>query len=51
MREDNGEAIFYICIGESIVSLVDLLDWNDFNFDSEIIFASKVEHLLRSATP
>jgi hypothetical protein len=43
----NGEAILYIRIGQSLVSLVDLLDWDDFYVGSDVMFAAKVEHLLR----
>ena len=43
----NGEAVFYIRLEHSVISLVDLLDWDDFNVGSEIMFAAKVEHLLR----
>lgn len=40
----NGEAIPYIETGESLVSLVDLLDWDGFNLGSDAMFAAKVEH-------
>lgn len=42
----NGEAILYIRSGQSIVSLVDLLDGDDFYVGCDVMFATKVEHLL-----
>ena len=48
----NGEAILYIRTGQSVIGLVDLLDWDDFYVGSDVVFAAKVEHLLRfSNTP
>jgi hypothetical protein len=43
----NGEAILYIRIGQSLVSLVDLLDGDDLYVGSDVMFAAKVKHLLR----
>lgn len=43
----NGEAILYIGLGQSLVSFVDLVDWDDFYIGSDVIFAAKVKHLLR----
>src|ERR671927_1141840 len=43
----NRKAILYIRTGQCIVSLVNLLDWNDFYVSGDVIFAAKVKHLLR----
>ena len=43
----NREAILYIGLEHSIVSLVNLLDRNNFNICSNVMFATKVEHFLR----
>jgi hypothetical protein len=43
----NRESILYIRSGQSVVSLVDLLDGDDFYVGCDVMFAAKVEHLLR----
>jgi hypothetical protein len=43
----NGESILYIRSGQSLISLVDLLDGDDFYVGSNVMFTTKVEHLLR----
>gem|GEM_PF-7132753 len=46
-RHINRKAIPYIGLEHSLVSLVDLLDGNDFNIRSNVTFGTKVEHFLR----
>ena len=43
----NGESILYVSSRQSLVSLVDLLDGDDFYVGCNVMFAAKVEHLLR----
>ena len=43
----NGEAILHIGLEQSVISLVDLLDGDDFYIGGDVMFATKVEHLLR----
>ena len=45
-RHIDREAIFYIGLEHSIVSLVNLLDGNDLNICSNVMFATKVKHFL-----
>ena len=42
----DGEAVLHIRPKQSLVSLVDLLDRDDFDIGGEVMRAAKVEHLL-----
>jgi hypothetical protein len=42
----NGEAILHIGLEQSVISLVDLLDGDDFYIGGDVMFATKVEHFL-----
>ena len=37
---------FTSALEQSLVGLVDLLDWDDFYVGSDVMFAAKIEHLL-----
>src|SRR6266545_7317507 len=42
----NGEAVLHVGPEQSLVGFVDLLDGDDFDVGSDVMFAAKVEHLL-----
>jgi hypothetical protein len=46
-RHINGEAVFYIGLEHSLISLIDLLDRDDLYVGSDVMLAAKVEHFLR----
>src|SRR6476661_6645638 len=43
----DGETILHIGLQQSLVSFVDFLDWNNFDVGRDVMFAAKIEHLLR----
>src|SRR6202000_661863 len=43
----DRETVFHIRLQQSVVSLVDFLDWNDLHIGGDIVFAAEIEHLLR----
>src|SRR5918996_1327083 len=45
-RHINREAVFYIGLEQSLISLIDLLDRDDFYVGCYVMFAAKVKHFL-----
>src|SRR6516225_8741557 len=43
----DGEPVLHIGFEQSLVCFVDFLNRNDFDFSSDVMFAAKIEHLLR----
>src|SRR6202035_1251826 len=42
----DHEAVFYVCLQESVVSFIDFLDRDDFHVRSNVVCTAEVEHLL-----
>ena len=42
----DREAVLHIGLEQSVVGLVDLLDWDDFDIGSDVMGPAKIEHLL-----
>ena len=46
-----AEAVLHIGLEQSLVGFVNLLDWDNFDIGSDVVFATKVEHLLGFGDP
>src|SRR5438128_1721784 len=43
----DHEAVLHVALQDAIVSLVDLLDRDDFDVGNDIVLPAEIEHLLR----
>src|SRR5215216_4280650 len=43
----DRETILHIGLEQSLVRLVDFLNWDDFYVSGDVMFAAKIEHFLR----
>src|SRR2546427_13245546 len=46
----DGEAVFHIGLEQSIVSLVDFLNRDDFKIRGDVVLPAEIAHLLRITT-